>query len=150
LGKADLRGEYLGRVIGNGPAPLDGAVAVVTHLAPVDGLHTAPEWVLSQTFPASRARPLVTVLDGHPHTLAFLAGINQVPAAHLGVTRFGQSGALNDVYRHHGLDTDSIVRAGLELADLHPAAGNPGVPGRSPRDATTAVHVPAGSLQHVA
>ena len=59
--------------------------------------------------PGRRATPMVTVLDGHPHTLAFLAGINQVPATHLGVTRFGQSGDLDDVYRYHGIDTDSIV-----------------------------------------
>jgi pyruvate dehydrogenase E1 component len=72
-------------------------------------------WVLDAVFPARRATPLVTVLDGHPHTLAFLAGINQVRAAHLGVSRFGQSGDLDDVYRHHGLDVDSIVRAGLDL-----------------------------------
>jgi pyruvate dehydrogenase E1 component len=71
--------------------------------------------VLDAVFPARRATPLVTVLDGHPHTLAFLAGINQVRAAHLGVSRFGQSGDLDDVYRHHGLDVDSIVRAGLDL-----------------------------------
>ena len=31
------------------------------------------------------------------------------------MTRFGQSGDLDDVYRHHGLDTDSIVRAALDL-----------------------------------
>jgi pyruvate dehydrogenase E1 component len=79
------------------------------------GLADAPGWVLDSVFPAERAAPLVTVLDGHPHTLAFLAGINQVRAAHLGVSRFGQSGDLDDVYRHHGLDVDSIVRAGLDL-----------------------------------
>ena len=60
---------------------------------------------------------MVTVLDGHPHTLAFLAGVNQVRAAHLGVSAFGQSGDLGEVYRHHGLDTDTIVRAALDLAD---------------------------------
>jgi pyruvate dehydrogenase E1 component len=38
-----------------------------------------------------------------------------VPARHLGVTGFGRSGDLGDVYRHHGLDTDSIVAAGLDL-----------------------------------
>jgi pyruvate dehydrogenase E1 component len=58
---------------------------------------------------------MVTVLDGHPHTLAFLAGIHRVRAANLDVTRFGQSGDFDDVYRHHGLDTDSIVRAALDL-----------------------------------
>ena len=67
--------------------------------------------------PARRAAPLVTVLDGHPHSLAFLAGVNQVRAAHLGVSAFGQSGGLGEVYRHHGLDTDTIVRAALDLTD---------------------------------
>jgi pyruvate dehydrogenase E1 component len=81
------------------------------------GLADAPGWVLDSVFPAERAAPLVTVLDGHPHTLAFLAGIRGVPATHLGVTAFGQSGDLASVYRHHGLDTDSIVGAALDLVD---------------------------------
>jgi pyruvate dehydrogenase E1 component len=58
---------------------------------------------------------MVTVLDGHPHTLAFLGGIHRVTATHLGVTRFGQSGDLAAVYRHHGLDADAIVAAALDL-----------------------------------
>lgn len=81
------------------------------------GLSDAPSWILDSVLPAERARPMVTVLDGHPHTLAFLAGINRVPAAHRGVTRFGQSGDLPDVYRYHGLDAASIVRAALTLVD---------------------------------
>jgi pyruvate dehydrogenase E1 component len=80
------------------------------------GRGPARSWILDAAFPARRAAPLVTVLDGHPHTLAFLAGINQVRAAHLGVSRFGQSGDLDDVYRHHGLDTDSIITAALDIA----------------------------------
>ena len=79
------------------------------------GRQDGPSWILDQIFPASRATPLVTVLDGHPHTLAFLATINQVRGTALGVTRFGQSGSLEDVYRYHGIDTDSIVRAALDL-----------------------------------
>jgi pyruvate dehydrogenase E1 component len=81
------------------------------------GYGQAPTWTLDALLPVERATPLVTVLDGHPHTLAFLAGVNAVPATHLGVTRFGQSGDLDDVYRYHGLDTDSIVAAGLDLVD---------------------------------
>jgi pyruvate dehydrogenase E1 component len=80
------------------------------------GRADAPSWILDQAFPAARATPLVTVLDGHPHTLAFLATVGQVPAITLGVTRFGQSGSIQDVYRYHGIDTDSIVRAGTDLA----------------------------------
>jgi pyruvate dehydrogenase E1 component len=79
------------------------------------GQADAPTWILDQAFPASRATPLVTVLDGHPHTLTFLATIHHVPAASLGVTRFGQSGSLEDVYRYHGIDADSMVRAALEV-----------------------------------
>lgn len=73
-------------------------------------------WILDQAFPADRAAPLVTVLDGHPHTLAFLASVNQVRCVTLGVTTFGQSGDLADVYRYHGIDTDAIVRAALDAA----------------------------------
>ncbi len=80
------------------------------------GLAEAPSWILDQVFPAERAVPMVTVLDGHPHTPAFLSGINQVASRNLGVSRFGQAGDLDDVYRYHGIDVDSIVRSVLDLA----------------------------------
>ncbi len=76
-----------------------------------------PAWILDQIFPADRAAPMVTVLDGHPHTLAFLATVNRVPSVLLGVTGFGQSGTIEDVYRYHGIDADSIVRAALDAAN---------------------------------
>lgn len=79
------------------------------------GRGSGESWILDAAFPARRAAPLVTLLDGHPHTLAFLAGVHGVRAAHLGVTRFGQSGDLESVYRHHGLDADSVVTAALDL-----------------------------------
>jgi len=81
------------------------------------GLGDAPSWIVDVLLPPERARPMVTVLDGHPHTLAFLAGVNGVAATHLGVTRFGQSGDLADVYRYHGLDADAIIAAALDLVD---------------------------------
>ncbi len=65
--------------------------------------------------PRPRATPLVTVLDGHPHTLSFLATVNRVPHAALGVAQFGQSGSIEDLYRYNGIDTDSIIRAALDL-----------------------------------
>ena len=86
-----------------------------------DGQGSADTWILDQVFPAGRTTcegrpvPMVTVLDGHPHTLAFLAGINRVPSRHLGVSTFGQVGDLAATYRHHGIDTDAIVRAALDL-----------------------------------
>jgi hypothetical protein len=62
---------------------------------------------------ASRLPECITRL--HPADLAFLATINRVPTTALGVTRFGQSGSLENVYRHHGIDADSIIRAALDL-----------------------------------
>jgi pyruvate dehydrogenase E1 component len=81
------------------------------------GLDDAESWILDTVFPADRATPMVTVLDGHPHTLAFLTGVNVVRGTHLGVTRFGQSGDLDSVYRYHGLDVDTILGAALDLVD---------------------------------
>ncbi|HEY2059597.1 MAG TPA: pyruvate dehydrogenase [Amycolatopsis sp.] len=77
----------------------------------------ADTWILDSALPAERSAPMVTVLDGHPHTLAFLANVHRVRAAHLGVTQFGQSGDLDSVYRHHGIDADSTIRAALDVAD---------------------------------
>lgn len=80
------------------------------------GRRSGDTWILDQLFPIERATPMVTVLDGHPHTLAFLGNIQQVRTTALGVSGFGQAGALEDVYRYHGIDTDSIVRAALDIA----------------------------------
>ena len=52
-----------------------------------------------------------------PQRSPFLAGVHCVAATHLGVSRFGQSGDLDSVYRWHGLDADSIVGAALDLVD---------------------------------
>lgn len=80
------------------------------------GLGDGPSWILDQVLPAHRAAPMVTVLDGHPHTLTFLATVNCVPTKSLGVSRFGQVGSLDAVYEYHGIDADGIVRAALDLA----------------------------------
>jgi pyruvate dehydrogenase E1 component len=63
--------------------------------------------------PADRAA--VTVLDGHPHTLAFLGAVRGVPIACLGVDHFGQSGDVQDLYRHFGIDADTIAGAAADL-----------------------------------
>ena len=59
--------------------------------------------------------PLVSVLDGHSHGLAFLGGALGVPQLALGVDTFGQSGTRPDLYRHYGIDADAIVRAATVL-----------------------------------
>jgi pyruvate dehydrogenase E1 component len=79
------------------------------------GLSDHDDWILDVLFPPERRTPLVTVLDGHPHTLAFLAGIVRMPIACLGVQDFGQSGDVQDLYRYFGIDADTIVGAALDL-----------------------------------
>ena len=75
--------------------------------------------ILDQILPADRATPIVTVLDGHPHTLAFLAAVRGVRSVNLGVTEFGQTGTLQDMYRLHGIGADAQVAAALDLVDTH-------------------------------
>jgi pyruvate dehydrogenase E1 component len=81
------------------------------------GFGEAAADALSELFPPERAAPLVTVLDGHPLALSFLGGVNAMPVTPLGVTQFGQSGELEDVYRHHEIDAESIVGAALDLIE---------------------------------
>lgn len=70
--------------------------------------------IIEQIFPASRTCPIVSVLDGHPHTLAFLGTINGTPIRTLGVVEFGQAGSVEDIHRLHAIDTDAIVAAALD------------------------------------
>lgn len=71
--------------------------------------------IVDQLFPAGHRAPLVTVLDGHPHTLSFLAGARGDRIRCLGVSEFGQSSDLGDAYRLHGIDTGAITDAALTL-----------------------------------
>jgi pyruvate dehydrogenase E1 component len=55
--------------------------------------------------------PLVSVLDGHSHALAWLGSALGVPQVPLGVDGFGQSGARADLYRRYGIDAEAIRAA---------------------------------------
>jgi pyruvate dehydrogenase E1 component len=55
--------------------------------------------------------PIVTLVDGHPHTLAFLGS----PISCLGVQRFGQAGDIAELYEHHQVDAESVIGAALDL-----------------------------------
>ncbi|MBY6067232.1 transketolase [Leisingera aquaemixtae] len=52
---------------------------------------------------------VITVIDGHPATLAWLGGVAGHQTIPLGVEHFGQTGTIGDLYRHHGLDAAAIV-----------------------------------------
>ncbi len=52
---------------------------------------------------------LVTVIDGHPATLAWLGGVCGHRTIPLGVEHFGQTGTIVELYRHFGISAESIV-----------------------------------------
>jgi pyruvate dehydrogenase E1 component len=79
------------------------------------GLTEADDEILETLFPADRTAQIVTVMDGHPHTLSFLAGVAGAATANLGVDDFGQSGDVPDLYRAFGIDVDTIVGAAIDL-----------------------------------
>ena len=68
----------------------------------------------------SRDCGLVTVLDGHPATLAWLGSVAGHRTRALGVSRFGQTGRVADLYRHFGIDTQAIVKAVEAIAPGRP------------------------------
>lgn len=63
---------------------------------------------------------LITVIDGHPATLAWLGSVTGHRTVPLGVEHFGQTGTIADLYRHFGIDADSIVAAANELSPGRP------------------------------
>ncbi|HEY3613037.1 MAG TPA: hypothetical protein VGK92_05000 [Gaiellales bacterium] len=81
------------------------------------GLLEGDAAILDVLFPAARRAPIVAVLDGHPHTLSFLSAIRRAPIASLGVSDFGQSGDVPDLYAHFGIDAETIIGAALDLID---------------------------------
>jgi pyruvate dehydrogenase E1 component len=54
---------------------------------------------------------IVTVLDGHPATLAWLGAVNGHRVRSLGVEHFGQTGSIPDLYRHYSIDANAIITA---------------------------------------
>jgi pyruvate dehydrogenase E1 component len=81
------------------------------------GLGDGDPALLDALFPHGARVPIVTVLDGHPHTLSFLGAVHGAPVASLGVQQFGQSGDLAELYAHHQIDAESILGAALDLIE---------------------------------
>ncbi|HXO70740.1 MAG TPA: transketolase, partial [Bradyrhizobium sp.] len=61
--------------------------------------------------PLPRDCGIVTVIDGHPATLGWLGSVRGHRLEALGVEHFGQTGTIDDLYRHHGMDANAIIDA---------------------------------------
>jgi len=82
------------------------------------GLQQGDDRILDLLFAPNRKAPIISVIDGHPHTLSFLSTVNDCPITCLGVSDFGQSGDIGDLYRHFGIDSDTIVGAAWDLIEI--------------------------------
>ncbi len=65
--------------------------------------------------PLPRDCGIVTVIDGHPATLGWLGSVRGHRVEALGVEQFGQTGTIDDLYRHHGMDANAIIDAAESL-----------------------------------
>jgi pyruvate dehydrogenase E1 component len=65
--------------------------------------------------PNERSVPVVTVVDGHPHSMACIGAALNAPTCPLGVVGFGQSGTVPDLYREYKIDAASICAACEQL-----------------------------------
>jgi pyruvate dehydrogenase E1 component len=63
--------------------------------------------------PAERGAPVVTVIDGSSHALAWLGSALGSRCVPLGVSGFGQTGSQQELYRAYEIDAESIVTAAL-------------------------------------
>ena len=58
---------------------------------------------------------IVTVLDGHSASLAWIGGAVKRKSISLGVDEFGQSGNLKDLYRRYKIDSEAIIDACAQI-----------------------------------
>ena len=64
---------------------------------------------------ADRQTPAITLLDGHPLTLAWLGTVFNAPLKPLGVVQFGQTGSVQELYHQHRIDTDAVLTAIVQI-----------------------------------
>ena len=61
--------------------------------------------------PLPRDCGIVTAIDGHPAALGWLGSVRGHRLEALGVEHFGQTGTIDELYRHHGIDANAIIDA---------------------------------------
>ncbi len=87
---------------------------------PLRGNATRTSHLESLLAPSEQGLPVVTVIDGASHALAFVGsalGTRNVP---LGVDRFGQTGSEPEVYEEYGIDCEAIATACLAALEPEP------------------------------
>ena len=102
----------------------DGIYANVINVTSADRLfrdyfqasHQATTSYLDELLPpVDRQVPAITLLDGHPLTLAWLGAVFSAPVKPLGVVHFGETGSLQELYHKHHIDTDAVLAAIVQV-----------------------------------
>jgi pyruvate dehydrogenase E1 component len=78
-----------------------------------DGSPPGPSHLDRLLAPEERTAPVVTVVDGASHALAFLGACLGVRTVPLGVDTFGQVGSQPALYEAYGISADAIATAAL-------------------------------------
>jgi pyruvate dehydrogenase E1 component len=86
--------------------------ARLTHMRDLSATRPATQ-LESLVPPAERGAPLVTVIDGASHSLAFLGAALGVATVPLGVDTFGQTGSQPELYEAYDLSPEAIATAAL-------------------------------------
>ena len=77
------------------------------------------ESYLKKLMPESSLRvPVVTVVDGHPHSLSWVGAALETKVLPLGVSKYGQSGTPEELYVEYGIDSVNIMNACFDILDL--------------------------------
>ena len=77
----------------------------------VDGGSNTDCHIINLLAPLHSDAVLITVQDAHPATLSWLGSATGRKLLPLGVTEFGQSGNIQDLYREYGIGVDAIIDA---------------------------------------
>ena len=93
-----------------GPGPLYRAFQQSVYDA-MEGRGALDMFMADSISPRERGAPVVTVVDGHPRSLAWIGSALKSPVIPVGVSEFGQSGSREDLYRAYRMDAESIAAA---------------------------------------
>jgi pyruvate dehydrogenase E1 component len=110
-------GIYVSLINITGPGPLYREYTNIINSSVGDGnkYENSIQAMLPGAYPGS---PVVTVIDGHPHSLSWIGSALGSKTLSLGVSDWGQSGSRADLYQEYGIDKDSIVSACISALDL--------------------------------
>ena len=82
-------------------------------IRPLGGEPPGPSHLDSLVTPYERGLPVVTVIDGSSHALAWLGSALGARCVPLGVDEFGQTGSQRELYGEYGIGAEAVTTAAL-------------------------------------